>query len=128
MSAKLLRLVYVCEFLLALVAIFTSWSEVGGQAALDAMFWPWKLGLGIALAAAIVALTAAFMADDAILTLRTARWLAVIIVLLAAIGTITYYYSLQEDNGDSDDSGTISQLQDSPIRLETAKVPPIREL
>lgn len=126
MSAKLLRLVYVCEFLLAIVAIFTAWSEIGGQGALDAMFWPWKFGLGAALAAAIVALSAALATEDAILTLRSARWLAAILLLLAAMGTITYYYSLQEDNGDSDDSSTISLLRDAPIRLETAKVMPIR--
>jgi hypothetical protein len=128
MSAKLLRLVYVCEFLLAIVAIFTAWSEIGGQGALDVMFWPWKLGLGAALAAAIVALSAALVTEDAILTIRSARWLAAILVLLAAMGTITYYYSLQEDNGDSDDSSTISLLQHEPITLETAKVMPIRAL
>ena len=128
MSAKLLRLVYVCEFLLAIVAIFTAWSEIGGQGALDVMFWPWKFGLGAALAVAIVALSAALVTEDAILTIRSARWLAAILVLLAAMGTITYYYSLQEDNGDSDDSSTISRLQDEPITLETAKVMPIRAL
>jgi nitrogen fixation-related uncharacterized protein len=109
MSAKLLRLAYVCEFLLALVAIFTGWSEVGGQAALDQMFWGWKLGFGLALAGAIVAYTAAIAAQDSIWTMRSARWLVVIGLLLAAIGVVTYYYA--QDVGqpdDSDDSGTIT--------------------
>jgi hypothetical protein len=114
MTAKLLRLAYVCEFLIAVVAIFTAWSEIGGQGALDVMYWPWKLGFGVALALAIVALTASLMAEDALLTLRTARWMAAIIVLLAAMGTLTYYYSLQEDNGDSDENGTISLLRGAP--------------
>jgi hypothetical protein len=126
MSAKLLRLVYVCEFLLAIIAIFTAWSEIGGQGALDVMFWTWKFGLGLALAGVIVALTAALVTDEAILTLRSARWLAAIILLLAAMGTVTYYYSLQEDNGDSDDGSTISLWQYRAITLETAKVLPIR--
>ena len=121
MNAKLLRLAYVCEFLLALVAIFTAWSEIGGQGALDLMFWGWKLGLGVGLALAIVALTAALVKEDAILSLRAARWLAAVLALVAGMGTVTYYYSLQEDNGDSDEPGTIS-MWCSP------KVLPIRAL
>jgi hypothetical protein len=126
MTAKLLRLAYVCEFLLAIIAIFAAWSEIGGQGALDVMYWAWKLGFGLALALAIVALTVALMAEDAVLTLRTARWLAAIILLLAAMGTVTYYYSLQEDTGDTDDNSTISLFRDGPIALETTKVTPIR--
>jgi hypothetical protein len=125
MTAKLLRLGYVCEFLLAIIAIFTAWSEVGGQAALDLMHWGWKLGFGLALSLTIVALTASLVADDAWLTLRTARWLAAILALLVAMGTVTYYYSQEEDNGDSDDSSTISFLE-SPICLQYPKVLSIR--
>ena len=120
MNAKLLRLVYVCEFLLAIVAIFTAWSEIGGQA-LDATHWGWKLGFGVALAMAIVALSAALVAEDALVTLRGARWLAAILALIAGMGTVTYYYSQQVDNGDSDDTSTIS-LSELP------KVLPIRAL
>jgi uncharacterized membrane protein (UPF0136 family) len=125
MTAKLLRLAYICEFLLAIVAIFTAWSEVGGQAALDLMHWGWKLGLALALAASIVALTAALVTDDAWFTLRTARWLAAIVAILVGMGAITYYYSLEEDNTDSDDSSTISRLQ-PPNLLQYSKVLPIR--
>jgi len=119
MTAKLLRLAYVCEFLLAIAAIFTGWSEIGGQAVLDLMYWAWKFGFGVTLALAIVALTAALVGEDALVTLRAARWLAVIILLLAGMGTLTYYYSLEEDNGDSDDSSTISSLRGSPVAIET---------
>jgi hypothetical protein len=108
MTAKLLRMLYACEFLLALVAIFTAWSEVGGQAALDLMHWGWKLGFGVALAVAVVAYTAAIVSEDSVWTLRSARWLAAIGVLVLAIGVVTYYYALQEDNGESDDSNTVS--------------------
>ncbi|HMF77310.1 MAG TPA: hypothetical protein VK604_16745 [Bryobacteraceae bacterium] len=109
MSAKLLRFAYVCEFLLALVAIFTSWSEVGGQAALDLMYWAWKLGFGLSLAASIVAYTAAIASGDSLWTMRAVRWLAAIGVLMAAIGVVTYYYTQDiELPGDSDESGTVS--------------------
>jgi len=125
MTAKLLRFGYVCEFLLAMLAIFTAWSEIGGQAALDVMHWGWKLGFALALSIAIVALTASLVAEDAWLTLRTARWLAAIIALLVAMGTVTYYYSLEEDNSDTDDTSTISLLE-SPKCLQYPKVQSIR--
>ncbi len=115
MRPKLVRLAYVFEFLVALVAIFTAWSEVGGQAALDLMHWGWKLGLSLALAGAIIAYTAALSADESIWTLRSVRWLTAIIVLAAMMGCITYYYVLQEETGDSDESGTISAYPSSSV-------------
>ncbi len=111
MPPKLLRLVYAFEFLIALVAIFTAWSEIGGQAALDLMYWAWKLGLSVGLAGAIVAYTVALVSEDSRWTMRSARWLMAIIVVAAAIGVVTYYYALQVDTGESDQIGTISALQ-----------------
>jgi hypothetical protein len=108
MTAKSIRLVYVCEYLLALVAVFTAWSEIGGQAALDVMPWGWKFGLGATLAAAIVAYTAAIGSEDSLWTLRSARWLTAICFLLLAIGVVTYYYVLEDEAVDTDDSGTAS--------------------
>lgn len=106
---KLLRFAYLCEFLLAMIAIFTAWSEIGGQSALDLMYWGWKLGLSVSLAAAIVAYTAALLSEQSVWSLRSARWLSLIIILLLAIGIVTYYYALQVDNGDTDEnSGNVS--------------------
>jgi hypothetical protein len=116
MSARLLRFAYVCEFLLALVAIFTGWSEVGGQAALDQMYWGWKLGFGLALAGAIVAYTGAIVAGDSIWTLRSVRWLIAIGLLMAAIGAITYYYTQDTElPGDSGESGTVTFWRTPPM-------------
>lgn len=98
-----------------MVAIFTAWSEIGGQAALDIMHWGWKLGLSLALAAAIVGFTAAIVSSDSFWTLRSARWLTAIIVIILAAGAITYYYALQEDTGDNEDSGNISFYYPRPI-------------
>src|SRR5438552_13342339 len=108
MKPKLLRLVYAFEFLIGLVAIFTVWSEIGGQAALDLMHWGWKLGLSLALAGAIVAYTAALVSEEFVWSLRSARWLTAIIVVAAVMGAVTYYYVMQEEGTDSDESGTIS--------------------
>jgi len=119
MTAKSVRLVYVCEYLLALVAVFTAWSEIGGQAALDVMPWFWKFGLGAALAAAIVAYTAAIASQDSLWTLRSARWLTAIIIMLLAIGVVTYYYMLQEDTVEPEDAGTVSlSLPGAPMLVQ----------
>lgn len=103
MTPKHLRFIYVFEFLIAVIAIFTAWSEVGGQAALDLMQWGWKFGLGLGLAAAIVGYTAAVVSSESIWSLRTSRWLALTLVLLLGMGVVTYYYYLQEDTGDTND-------------------------
>ncbi len=104
MVPKLLRLAYACEFLLALIAIFTAWSEIGGQAALDLMQWSWKLGLSFALAAACVAYTAALVDEESVWSLRSGRWLTAILVILLGMGVVTYFYVLQVDAGDSDET------------------------
>jgi cytochrome c biogenesis protein CcdA len=108
MTRKLFRFAYICEFLLALIAVFTAWSEIGGQAALDLMHWGWKFGLGVTLSFAFVGYTAAALAEEKIANRRTARWLAGIVLLLLAMGVVTYYYTLEEDTSDTEDSGTLS--------------------
>jgi hypothetical protein len=111
MTSRLLRALYVFEFFVALIAIFTAWSEVGGQAALDLMHWGWKFGLGFGLATALVGYTAAVVSNDRLWTLRSARWVTIIVLLTLAIGVITYYYALQVDAGESDETSTMSQIQ-----------------
>lgn len=108
MTAKLLRLAYVGEFLLAVVAIFTAWSEIAGQSPLDLMHWGWKIGFGITLALAIVGYSHSLVTEEAIWTFRSARWLTLIVVLILAMGALTFYYSLQEDPAETDDTSTIS--------------------
>jgi hypothetical protein len=109
MTQKLLRFAYACEFMLALVAIFTAWSEIGGQAALDLMHWGWKCGFSIALAAGAVGYTAAIVSEEKIVNARAARWLAGMLLIAAAMGVVTYYYVLEGDTAETDEpSGTVS--------------------
>ncbi len=68
------------------------------------MFWAWKLVLSFALAAAFVAYTAALLTEESIWSLRSARWLTAMAVVMLAMGGITYFYSLQVDAGDSDET------------------------
>ena len=109
MTQKLLRFAYVCEFLLALMTIFTAWSEIGGQAALDVMHWGWKLGFSVALSAATVGYTTAIMDGEKIANVRAARWLVAILMIGIAMGVVTYYYALEAETTESDEpSGTVS--------------------
>lgn len=110
MTSQLLRLVYAVEFLVALVAIFTAWSEIGGQAVLDLMHWGWKLGLSLILAASVVGFSAAIATEERLWTLRSARWLTAVLLCLAGIVVVTYYYALQVDNSEGDDSGRVSAI------------------
>ena len=116
MSAKLLRLVFICEFLIALIAIFSAWSEIGGQATLDLMHWSFKLVLGAGLAGSVVAFSAAMVKDDAIWTLRSARWLAAIVLLLCGMGVVTYFYLQQVEAGDSDETTPMHHALNSSFR------------
>lgn len=109
MTPKLLRLAYAFEFLVALVAIFTAWSEIGGQAALDLMHPMWKMGFSLALAGSMVAYTVALVSEESPWTMRSARWLTAIVLIVVAMIVVTYFYALQEDNSNgSDESGNVS--------------------
>ena len=110
MTPRLLRLTFVFEFLVALVAIFTAWSEVGGQSALDSMTWFWKFGLSLSLAATIVGYSSAIVFEERLWTLRSARWLTGLLLIVIAMGFVTYYFELQAESSDGDESSTISRL------------------
>jgi hypothetical protein len=112
MPPRYLRLVFVSEFLVAVIAVFTAWSEIGGQAALDLMPWGWKFGLGIGLSASLVAYSAGLLSSDSLWNPRSAKWMALMIVLLLAMGVVTYYYVLQVRVSDSvEDQENSASLQ-----------------
>jgi hypothetical protein len=108
MTPKLLRLAYAIEFLIAMMATFTAWSEIGGQDALDLMPWGWKLGFSVCLCAAIVAFTSAIVSNDSIFTMRSVRWMTAIVLVAAGMGVVTYYYALQVGPNDTDEPSNLS--------------------
>jgi len=109
MSTGLWRLAYALEFLGAIVAVFTAWPEIGGQDALDLMHWGWKLGLGLAMAGAIVAYTGALVSEPSVWSPRAARRLTALLLVAITMGAVTYYYALQveKESGD-EEKGTPS--------------------
>jgi hypothetical protein len=106
MEPRFLPVVYAAEFLLALIAVFTTWSQVGGQGHLDLMAWYLKLSLGLAMAYAIVRATWAAAGDQHGWNGRTLRWIGILALLATAAGTVTYYYHVYEPADEEDNQST----------------------
>jgi hypothetical protein len=113
MHNKFLRPLLIVEFLIAIQVFFTLWSQVGGQYHLDLMFWPWKLGLGLAGAGLIVGITAAIVKADGEITRRALLLGSLLLVTLGTAGIVTYYYHLNEpteQQDEEDEPAKISQV------------------
>lgn len=109
----LLRLAYSTQFLIAVIAIFVIWSQVGGQGHLDLVPWPVKLGLGLAAAYGVVRTTAASVSGDRAWNGQAVRWLGLTLALLAACGYASYYAHLNLEETDEEDpqqDTTVSRL------------------
>ncbi len=103
MTPVWLRFAYAIELLLAVDAVFTLWSQVGGQGHLDLMPWWIKLLLGGGMSIACVLATAALVERERAFNTRFLAWIGAIILIGAAMGVITYYYHLHETYDDSDE-------------------------
>jgi len=108
MPKHLLRPLLIIEFLIALEATYTAWSEVGGQYHLDLMFWPWKLGVGLAAAWLITAITGNIVKNDGEIRRRVAVYASLLCLVAATAGVVTWYYHMhepvnQQDDGEDDD-------------------------
>src|SRR5215831_18613881 len=106
----LIRLAYATQFLIAVMAIFVIWSQVGGQGHLDLVPWPVKLGLGLAAAYSVVRTTAASVSGERAWNGHAVRWLGLTIALLAACGYASYYAHLNLEDNDEED-----QQQDTTV-------------
>lgn len=108
----ILRLAYTTQFLLALIAIFILWSEVGGQSHLDLLPWYWKFGLGAGAAFTTVKATAAAVDGKRPWNSRTLKWFGLTLLLLLGCGLASFYAHvyLEDDDTDPDQgNSTISQ-------------------
>jgi hypothetical protein len=118
MSANMLRIAYMFEFLIALIASLELWSQVGGQGHLDLMPWYTKLGLTVGMALVTVMGTASAAAHQQAWNAKTIACLVLALMLAAGMAGATYYYHLHE-NDDADDQGDVSvafPLKSSPAQ------------
>lgn len=109
----ILRLAYATQFLIAMIAVFFVWEEVGGPYHLDLMPWWLKLGLGTGIAYAAVRATASAVAADSVRNKTTLRWCAAILVLLLGCVVANYYCNLYGEGGDEQD-GTDTSIAAIP--------------
>jgi hypothetical protein len=109
MFQRLLHVLYTIEFLLALVAVFAVWRELGGQGHLDYMAWYWKAAIGFPAAYAVVRLTICWTLEGPALKRRVIGWGLLLVLLGIIAGLVTYYYHLNEPQDENDaDPGTIT--------------------
>jgi hypothetical protein len=98
-----LRLVYIGEFLIAIMAILSLWSQVGGQGHLDLMPWYLKMVLTGGLALVTVMGTVAAVSHPDAWNAKTIAFLILGLLIACAMGAATYYYHLHENDDDNDD-------------------------
>ncbi len=107
----ILRLAYATQFLIALIAVFVLWSEVGLQTHLDLMPWYLKLGLGGGAAFAAVKATAAAVSGPTAWNGGTLKWLGILLVLLVGCGLSSYLVHMYGESDEED------QNQDQTMSL-----------
>ncbi len=100
------------EFLVALVAIFETWSMVGGQSHLDLMPWYTKLLLVLGLAIVTVMGSAAAVSHERGWNAKTVTCLLLAVMIATAMGAATYYYHLHENDDQTSgaDDNSITQV------------------
>ncbi len=111
----ILRLAYATQLLIAVLAVFTLWSQVGGQSHLDLMPWYLKLGLGGGAAVAVVRATQAAVAGPTGWNGGSLKWFGILLALLIGCGLATYYYHVY---GESDE-----EQQDETVTSRTVEAP-----
>jgi len=111
----LIRLAYATQFLLAVIAIFVMWSEVGGQGHLDLIPWYLRFVLGVGAALAFVLATAAAVSRERAWNRRTLTWAGILLLLLVGCGLASYYVHLyDEDTDDEDDDENVAVIVAPP--------------
>jgi hypothetical protein len=110
------------EFLVALVAVFETWSMAGGQGHLDLMPWYAKLGFASGLSLVVVMGTMSAMAHESAWNAKTVSCLLLALMIAAGMGATTYYYHLHEndDQPQSSDDDSLTFLY-HPVEPERVR-------
>ena len=129
MPPVLVRLAYVSEFLLALIAVLMLWSQVGGQGHLDLMPWYDKLSLSVALALVTVLGTRSATVHERAWNARTIAFLLMAVLIAGAMAALTYYYHLhEEDDEEEGGSNVATVVREAPLPYSRGSITPISEL
>jgi hypothetical protein len=115
----LLRLAYTTQFLIALIAIFVVWGQVGGQSHLELVPWYLKLVFGGGSAFAAVRATVAAVGHERPWNGPSLRWLGVMIALLVCCGLASYIAHMNEEP-DEDNQPETGSLPSAAPRARPA--------
>ena len=112
-----LRLAYSAEFLAALPALMYVWAQVGGQGHIELLPWYLKLGSLLLLAWCWVRFTAALVEQPRVWNRTSIGWLVRIVLMMAWMGSVIYYYHLHEVSEDPDAEETaVTSLSKAPSK------------
>lgn len=111
----ILRLAYTTLFVLALLALFVVWDDVGGH--LDLMPWYLKLGLGAGAAFALVKATASAVGHERTWNGRTLRWAGILLALLIGCGLASYYYHVYDEQQNDDQDENLTSRLVAPVTV-----------
>ncbi len=104
----LLRLAYTTQFLIALIAVFFVWEEVGGPYHLELMPWWMKLVLGTSLAFSMVRATVGAVSHAKAWNKSTVKWCVAALALAAGCAIANYYCNLYGEEEDQQDEQNTS--------------------
>jgi hypothetical protein len=121
---RLLRLAYIALFLVALIAVFVCWSQIGWQGHLDMLPWHVKLFLGVASAFACTKAAAAAVEGAKAWNRGTIAWSGVLLALLIACGLAAYWAHVYLEDDESYDEGDESAPASiAPVALHAPALP-----
>jgi hypothetical protein len=97
--------------MIALIAVFVLWAQIGGQSHLDLMPWYLKLVLGGGAALAAVRATIFAVSGVHAWNGSTLKWVGILIALLIGCGLASYYFHMfGESDDEQDDESVTSQM------------------
>jgi len=111
MPPYILRLAFMIEFLVALIAVPEAWN-IGGQGHLEFMPWYAKVGFVMGMALVTVMGTASAMAHERAWNAKTIACLVLAAMLATGMGLTSFYYHLHEndDQASGGDDNSITML------------------
>jgi hypothetical protein len=122
----ILRLAYATQLMIALIAVFVLWAQIGGQSHLDLMPWYLKLGLGGGAAIAAVRATMCAVSGATAWNGGSLKWVGILIALLIGCGLSSYYFHMYGESEDEQDEETVtSQLFGAARSAERSNSVPV---
>src|SRR5580658_9124091 len=100
--------------MIAVMAVLTLWSQIGGQGHLDLMPWYLKLGLTMAMALITVMGTMAAISHPDPWNAKAIAFVILGLLIACGMAAASYYYHLHENDEDEGDDTTNTAMLDRP--------------